>query len=233
MSAFTHPQGPESPEVYWRRRIVVAVIAAALVMGLVRIVTSTFTDASANPQPTIVAAPSDSPAVTTSSAPEPTTPVVEPTPSVDPDMVDPLTSLEPTLDPADVVVPEGYCTDAETSVKIAIDTETLAKGKDLHLTMTVKNTSERTCKRDVGSGANEITIISGPALVWSTDHCNPSTQTDPIDLAPGQKWSVKVTWNSKLSAKGCQISNVAEPGAYWAHARNSNDRSDGARFVIE
>jgi hypothetical protein len=215
--------------VYWIRRAIVGLIAAALVIGMVRIVDSFFSD---NPTPATspVAIASLVPTTQATIATEPST---APTPTQDPDLVDPLTSLEPTLDPADVVVPEGYCTDEETSVKVAIDTETLAVGKDLHLTMTVKNTSSRTCKRDVGSGANEITIISGPALVWSTDHCNPSTETDPIELEPGQKWSVKVTWNSKLSAKGCQISDVAEPGAYWAHARNSNDRSDGVRFVIE
>jgi hypothetical protein len=68
------------------------------------------------------------------------------------------------------VVAEGECSDADTSVRVEVDRETTAVGEGVHINMVVKNISAKTCKRDVGSGANEVTVISGPALIWSTDH---------------------------------------------------------------
>ena len=99
--------------------------------------------------------------------------------------------------------------------------------------MVVKNTSAETCKRDVGSGANEVTVISGPALIWSTDHCNPNTDKDLVELAPGQEWNVKVVWIGKQTATGCKVTNMAEPGAYWAHGRNGSLNSAGFKFVVQ
>jgi hypothetical protein len=99
--------------------------------------------------------------------------------------------------------------------------------------MIVKNISATSCKRDVGSGANEVTVISGPALIWSTDHCNPKTDKDLVELAPGQEWNVKVVWIGKQTATGCKVTNMAEPGAYWAHGRNSSLNSDGVKFVVQ
>jgi hypothetical protein len=128
---------------------------------------------------------------------------------------------------------EGECPDSAMSVKVTIDRAETSVGEGLHLTMTVKNKSDTKCLRDVGSGANEITIISGPALIYSTDHCNPSTAKDIQEFDPGEKYSVSVVWTGKLSAKGCQKLSTAKAGAYWAHARNSHINSDGVRFVVK
>jgi hypothetical protein len=70
-------------------------------------------------------------------------------------------------------------------------------------------------------------------LIWSTDHCNPKTDKDLVELAPGQEWNVKVVWIGKQTATGCKVTNLAEPGAYWAHGRNGSLNSDGARFVVQ
>ena len=99
--------------------------------------------------------------------------------------------------------------------------------------MILKNISTTTCKRDVGSGANEVTVTSGPALIWSTDHCNSSTDKDLVELAPGQEWKVKVVWIGKLTAEGCKVNDLAQPGAYWVNGRNASLESDGVRFVVE
>ena len=130
-------------------------------------------------------------------------------------------------------VAEGECSDADTSVRVEVDRETTTVGEGVHINMVVKNISAKTCKRDVGSGANEVTVISGPALIWSTDHCNPNTDKDLVELAPGQEWSVKVVWIGKQTSTGCKVTNMADPGAYWAHGRNSSLNSDGVKFVVQ
>jgi hypothetical protein len=143
------------------------------------------------------------------------------------------TILQPTVQPSTPVVAEGECSDADTSIRVEIDRETTAVGEGIHINMFVKNVSSKTCMRDVGSGANEVTVISGPALIWSTDHCNPNTDQDLVELAPGQEWNVKVVWIGKQTATGCKVTNMAEPGASWAHGRNGSLNADGARFVVE
>ena len=219
VSGVTHPVGPEPAEVYWRRRLVVGLVGLLVIFALLRLLNRGGDEAA-------VASPSQSTSVA-SQAPQPSDPAapnVEPTDG--PSIAD---SQTPT--PSEPVK-EGECSDADTAVSVVLDRKTTSVGTGLHLTMKVKNKSKVACKRDLGSGANEVTIISGPALIWSTDHCNPSTAKDIVELAPGQTWSVEVVWGGKLSAKGCKILTTAKPGAYWGHARNGRVNSDGARFVV-
>ncbi len=217
MTGVVHPVGPEEPVVYWRRRLLLGLAALVTLIVIVRSLTG-----GENPEAAVA---SGSPATTAVvESPEPTS-----TPSAD---VSPIV-LQPTVQPTVPAVAEGECSDADTSIRVVIDRETTAVGEGVHINMIVKNISAKTCKRDVGSGANEVTVISGPALIWSTDHCNPNTDKDLVELAPGQEWNVKVVWIGKQTAKGCKVRNMAEPGAYWAHGRNASLNSDGVRFVVQ
>ena len=220
MTGVVHPVGPEEPQVYWRRRLMIGL--AALVTLVV--VISSFTGGD-EPVPVAASAVPTAEAVVAApeSSPTPTAVVASPTPEV----------LQPTAQPTVPVVAEGECSDADTSIRVVVDRETTAVGEGVHINMIVKNVSATTCKRDVGSGANEVTVISGPALIWSTDHCNPNTDKDLVELAPGQEWSVKVVWIGKQTSTGCKVTNMADPGAYWAHGRNSSLNSDGVKFVVQ
>ena len=220
MTGVVHPVGPEEPQVYWRRRALLAVAALVTLFVLVR-------SLSGGADPVSAAA---------SSAPSTEAVAVSPEPSSEPSAVDasPTTeALQPTSEPTVPTVAEGECSDADTSIRVVVDRKTTSVGEGVHINMIVKNISKETCKRDVGSGANEVTVISGPALIWSTDHCNPNTDKNLVELAPGQEWNVKVVWIGKQTAKGCKVRNMAEPGAYWAHGRNASLNSDGVRFVVQ
>lgn len=220
MSRVVHPVGPEEPVVYWRRRLTLALATLVTLIVLIR----SFTGGEDPVPAAALTAPSAEATLETPEAsPIPSLAIASPTPA----------TLQPTAQPTVPAVAEGECSDADTSIEVEIDRETTAVGEGIHINMVVKNISAATCKRDVGSGANEITVISGPALIWSTDHCNPNTDKNLVELAPGQEWNVKVVWIGKQTAKGCKVRNMAEPGAYWAHARNGSLNSDGARFVVQ
>lgn len=220
MTGVVHPVGPEEPQVYWRRRLMLGLAALVTLIAIVRSFTGgdepAPAAASAAPTAEVIAAAPES-------TPDPSVVVASPTPSM----------LQPTAQPTVQAVAEGECLDADTSVRVEVDRETTAVGEGVHINMIVKNISSKTCKRDVGSGANEVTVISGPALIWSTDHCNPNTDKDLVELAPGQEWNVKVVWIGKQTATGCKVTNLAEPGAYWAHGRNASLNSDGVKFVVQ
>jgi len=216
VTGIVNPVGPEEPQVYWRRRVMLAVVALITLVIIVRSLTGG----------------GDTAAAVATSTPAATQPVATPAPSLEVASPTPET-IQPTADPTVPPVGEGECSDADTSIRVLVDRETTAVGEGVHIKMIVKNISDKTCKRDVGSGANEVTVISGPALIWSTDHCNASTDKNLVELTPGQEWSVKVVWIGKQTAKGCKVRNMAEPGAYWAHGRNASLNSDGVRFVVE
>ena len=216
MTGVLHPVGPEEPQVYWRRRLIFGLAALLTLFVVIR----SFTRGD-NSDP--VAASTVPTASAEVASPISTVVAASPTPTV----------LQPTVQPTAPAVTDGECSDADTSIRVEVDRETTAVGEGVHIKMIVKNISAVTCKRDVGSGANEVTVISGPALIWSTDHCNPSTDKDLVELAPGQEWSVNVVWIGKQTAKGCKVRNMAEPGAYWAHGRNASLNSDGVKFVVQ
>ena len=219
MSGVVRPVGPEEPMVYWRRRLVIGLTAIVTLIVLI----NSFTGGE---DPVATAASASPSATDVITAPEPTT---------SPSAVESSTpeTSQPTVQPSTPAVDDGECSDTDTSLRVAIDRGTTAVGEGVHINMILKNISTTTCKRDVGSGANEITVTSGPALIWSTDHCNPSTDKDLVELAPGQEWKVKVVWIGKLTAEGCKVKDLAQPGAYWVTGRNANLKSDELRFVVE
>jgi len=220
VTGVVHPVGPEEPQVYWRRRLMLGLAALVTLIVIIQSLTG-----GKEPVPAAASGAPSSEAVVTS--PEPSS-----TPSVVPTSQTPAV-LQPTTQPTVPVVADGECSDADTSIRVVVDRQTTAVGEGVHIKMVIKNISAVSCKRDVGSGANEVTVISGPALIWSTDHCNPSTDKDLVELAPVQEWSVNVVWVGKQTAKGCKVRNMAEPGAYWAHGRNASLNSDGVRFVVQ
>jgi len=214
--------------VYWRRRLLVG-LASLLTLFLLAQLFSGGDDG--NPAAAAIPATTSSatPLVVASATPGASgLPIPASTGLTTPS----TQTLQPTAQPTIQVVAEGECSDAQISMQVEIDRTTTAVGEGVHIKMILKNTSTTTCKRDVGSGANEITVISGPALIWSTDHCNASTEKDLKEFAPGQEWSVNVVWIGKQTAKGCKVRNMAQSGAYWAHGRNGSLNSDGMKFEV-
>lgn len=210
MSGLIQPVGPEGPKVYWLRR---ALLLGAVISTFILIYN-------------LLSSPAQPTAASSTYTPIPT----QTSEVTNQNSASPQTS--PSVTATESVTAISNCTDDQISVSVSIDPQNPKVNQSLKLTMSVTNTSSTTCQRDVGSGVDEITIISGPALIWSTDHCNPSTATDLRTLEPNQKVSVTATWNGTQTSKGCVKHNQATAGTYWAHARNASKNSDGVRFVI-
>ena len=209
MTGVVHPVGPEAPEVYWRRRLVVGLVLLAVLGLLFKVIFG-----GSDPIDPKAVKPATSPSVKVTTTPKAS---VEPVPSA----------------PTKISSVAGTCKDKDLKVSVSLNKHLVAAGSGLALSMSVKNISKTSCTRDLGSGANEVTITSGPALVWSTDHCNPSTASDLQTIQPGKKWSVNLIWDGNLSAKKCQNLGKATAGAYWAHAQNGDVENSAVRFVIK
>jgi len=202
------PVGPKDPKVYWVRRLV---LLGALISTLILVFS-------------IINQPSDVQVSENNQVAEPIEAVVaspDPTETI-------LTTPTPTPDPTIL----ESCLDDQIAVAVSVSSQTPKVLQGLTITMSITNVSTQICQRDVGSGANEITIVSGPALIWSTDFCNPSAAEDIRTLQPNQKVSVVASWDGMQTLKDCVKLDKATAGAYWAYSRNDTKNSEGARFVI-
>jgi hypothetical protein len=216
VSSVINPVGPEEPSVYWRRRAIV-VVALLLVLWLAWMLLRT-----------ALGGGGDEPTATPSGSPGASAPAsAQPTPSGDPGgSAAPSAQASPGAAAA--------CTDAQVGVTASTVSATTPVGAGLELSMTVTNTSQTPCTRDVGAGANELRVISGPALVWSSDFCNPSEAADVQVLEPGQPWTTTLTWPGTIVPEGCPSEQrQAQPGSYQVIGRNGSVESEPVVFVVE
>lgn len=220
--------GPLPAAVYWRRRAMVlgALLAAVLMITLMVRGTGSggAQQPSANGTPTSGASPASAagqPAGTPSTSPTDgvITPVSELTPS-------------PTADAEGEGEGEGEgetdpnaCADAEIKVTAKPAHTTLKRGSDLLITLLIKNTSNRTCTRDVGADLQELRILKSTEKVWSSDDCGGPRGHEVRSFPPAHERSYTVVWNGH-SSSACEKSIKRVPdgpvpaaGEYRLYAR--------------
>jgi len=191
MSGVLHPVGPETPGIYWLRRIGVL---AAVVLVIVVVIW-------AIPKPT-KAEPADPPPSTTSQTSSTST-----TPSQTP------TSAAPST-PA----PITDCTAAATKVTTTGPTRVSADKKS-EFTVNLANVGDVTCNLTVNQDTFELRVISGSDKIWTTKNCDkwlPTIKTTKVKA--GASITVKITWSGKRSAAGCKVSGGLKAGTYVAKA---------------
>ena len=126
------------------------------------------------------------------------------------------------------------CLDSAIQVEATTDASTYSVGSTPKLTLTISNTGDVACKRDVGPKANELEITSGGYHVWSSDDCNASNKSKVITMQPGDKVASSITWNGRLSQKGCPNGEgaAAKAGRYDLEGRNGSATSDSTPFAL-
>lgn len=126
------------------------------------------------------------------------------------------------------------CPDASLTLTSATDSAAYAVGAAPKITLTVKNTSKAACRRDLGAGAVELLVFSGPDRVWSSDDCNPSKAVALTLLGAGGTQAVVKTWPGTRSKPACSGSKApAKGGTYRVVARVGTLRVEGAVFRLQ
>jgi hypothetical protein len=140
-----------------------------------------------------------------------------------------VVSLSPT--PA-AVVDAQLCTDAELLVTAVAAKTTMPHGTEANFKLFIKNTSNRSCVRDVGPDQQELYIKLGTMVVFSTDHCDGPTGSDVRTFPPSHERSVDVYWNGK-SSSSCSTTQRRTPdgpppeaGEYQLFGRVGTDLSE-------
>ncbi len=205
--------GPLPAAVYWRRRGVVLVGLAMMVLIVSYAFTGPDGSANTNAAPTSSASGS-APASGSTSAPTSAAPLTT-TPS-------PSASAF-TLPVAGAT---GPCTDAEMEVIAGASVaETTRSDTDtVVFAIKIKNVSSRTCVRDVGADVQELLLKDGATTIWSSDDCSPNHGQDLREFTPGLEVSYSRLWTGYHSRGGnntvdCNLTLVPDAKVYQLFAR--------------
>jgi hypothetical protein len=178
--------GPLPAAVYWRRRVVVLLGVAMVVLVISYACGSGETPvAGAGTQPTTTAGTTATPTPTLL---RPTTQSPRPTQSAF------------TLPPGGGAT--GPCTDLEMRVTATAASATVQRGQAVDVTIKIKNVSQRTCGRDIGADVQELRLLDGTTVIWSSDDCNANKGRNVQSFAPGRQVSYTLTWNGHRSRTG-------------------------------
>lgn len=117
---------------------------------------------------------------------------------------------------------DGSCADGELAVTPIPASTNLKRGQSVQIELKIKNTSQRTCSRDVGADPQELYIDQGGRKYWSSDTCSTAKGGDVRQLPPGQELTYKVTWNGRQSSTctgGSPAGPNPPPGQFELRAR--------------
>jgi hypothetical protein len=225
--------GPLPPAVYWRRR---ALVAGGLLLLILLVVyscggssgsgapgrhASTATPATGSPRPTTsqphpqtAASPSTDP----SAATDPGDPAGQP----------PVTTATP---PAAADATTEMCADADILLTPSVQQITGGTYR-YELTLKIKNTSTRACKRDVGSNPQELHVVQNGQTVWSSDSCQgASGQNNVVTFGPGIEDTFKIGWDGTAGQK-CSGGTPLPTGTYQIVAKLDTKASAPVTFTI-
>jgi hypothetical protein len=213
--------GPLPASVYWRRR---AMVLGGVVLAVFMIVYSCeVAGMTSNAGNGSGATPSTGQGQGVSS--EPSVP-----PSRAPAAPAGAASQNPS--PTAAVVDANLCTDSELLVTAVTAKTTVQRGSEMHFKLLIKNTSSRSCSRDVGPDQQELYIKLGTYVVFSSDHCDGPTGSEVRTFPSQHERSVEIVWNGKSSVS-CSTTqkrtpNGPEPdaGEYQLLGRVGTDLSE-------
>jgi hypothetical protein len=204
--------GPLPSAVYWRRRG--GVLGALLVVAVAGLYSCSGTS---NAAKTTSGSPS-----ATSTGSKLLAPVAEsPSP----------TAVASSASPAAPAL-TGPCADTEISLAATPDQATIGPGAPVKIFLKIKNTSNRTCERDVGPDPQEVYIQRDGAKLWSSDSCGAPHGTDVRPLAPGQEVQFFAVWNGTARSSDCASTTAAFSGSYQVFGRLGTKLSVPAPLAI-
>lgn len=217
-----HPVGPLAAGTYWRRRAWTGGVLLVLVLVLLKACSGSgpankdalaVAPATPTPTPTTVATRRPTPRVTTPGRATPTAPA--------------------TGTAAPSAGPVGSCPDSALVLVASADAPSYATGANPLLRLSIRNGSRVACRRNVGSRAVELRILSGSDRIWSSDDCAKGGTLEPVLLQPGETRSTSVVWSGRRSQPGCAGSTAqAQPGTYLVFARVGTLTRSGGSFAL-
>jgi len=227
LRGLTDPVGPESPQIYWVRRlmllVVVVVVVALVIAGIAKLAGGSKESA----------APAAS-----SFTPDPSwtdTAWASATPSASSSAVSPSRSAPRTESPSPSALASTpsasstMCEGSQLSVKVTGDTKKPHVGDTE--TFTVEVSSSTSCHWDTQKVKQTLTVTSGSDRIWSTDDCGSWGPKGVHEIKSKNPWTYKISWPTKRSTGKCKLSQESLGAGYYVATVNIGGGPSG-RFVM-
>ena len=145
------------------------------------------------------------------------------------------TDVTPSTTPSPTGGPAADCTADQVTTSVVPTTPIVMWGKDVSLTVQVRNVGTVSCVVDGSDAARAVVVAKGRTKIWSSADCAPTTQRLLL-LGPGDVDTQKVTWGRTRSAAHCPTSaatrSAVGPGDYTVTAELLGVGSDPATFTL-
>ena len=229
-----HPVGPLPARVYWLRRAYVA--AAVLVVLVLLSVVLPNRGGGARPD-TAAAVSSATPASGAPTSLAATPPAADPGRAGDADQASSETSAASSTAAVVTARPKPasppVCPDRALSVQVRSERPAFRVGSSPRILLGIRNVSSLSCRRDVGSGQQEVVLMRGTARLWSSNDCYPEDVRDVRLLRPGTALTFAVVWSGLSSRPKCAGTRTrVGPGTYQLVARLGTLLSRPAPLVL-
>ncbi|MEO5711479.1 MAG: hypothetical protein ABIQ59_16850 [Nocardioidaceae bacterium] len=207
MTTVTRPRGPLPPRVYWTRRLLLVVVAFALVFGLARLLGS---GGSGGPTARPVGAtPSSADAQVTT--PGAGSQAIATGPAAG---TGKKRNKKATPTPTPLASPSGACADTDVVTTPSVKGTAYA-GQPVVFTMTLATQVSEACTWEVSSRTLVVKVTSGVDRIWSTQECFGAVPKQSVVVRRDHPTTVAVGWNGQRSDTDCTRSTAwAEPGYY-------------------
>ncbi len=205
MTTVTRPRRPLPARVYWTRRLLLVVVAFALVFGLAHLL-GAGGSGSPSAQPVGADASTTAPG---SAAPDTavTTPQASPTGAG-------RKNRTGTPTPTPLAEPTGACAGSDVVATPSLK-RTAYAGSPVVFTMTLGTLTSPACTFDVSSRSMVVKVTSGEDRIWSSQECSGAVPKQSVVVRRDQPVTVSVGWNGQRSDSDCTRSTAwAEPGFY-------------------
>lgn len=215
-------RGPLPPAVYWRRRLFVLGLVAAVALVLVGAVRSG------------EGAPEESPVATQAAADTSTGPAPAKRRAARPSGDDRRARGRPDRTPPEPVLaqPEGACADSDVLITPVV--EEAVAGRDVTVTLRLRTRESQACTWRVGAGHVTMKITSGADQIWSSLQCPKAVPRHAVVVRRAVTTFVDVVWNARRSDDGCPKQTAwALPGTYHVAAAALGGEPAEARFELE
>jgi hypothetical protein len=211
--------GPLPAAVYWRRRALLLGGVLATTVAVVYLCSGAHLGRPHDEPDRQGSA--ESPATESARPDRPSDP--SPSPSA---TTEPVAGSQPQPSEATPVATVAPCSDADIVVTAMPDRPTTRYRQPVRIFLKVKNSSARTCTRDVGDTPQELYLLQGQVKVWSSDACNAGSGSDVRTFAPGVEADFYVVWDATKTTTGCRDRPAAPIGQYQVVARLADKLSE-------
>lgn len=186
----TRPRGPHSPRVYWRRRLVLAAVAAVLVVLVGRLLGGG-SDGDGGDEARVASGDTSTSSASTSTAPEP---------------------VETSTAPPPPATPEGRCAPEDVAVRAKV--ERAVAGSPVEVTLLFSSKETPACYWTASPSSTVVKVTSGDDDIWSTQHCPDALPEQELVLRTDAEAPAEVTWPAWRSGAGCELMQWSLPGFY-------------------